>query len=228
MAEIRAVLTDIEGTTTPIAFVRDTLFPFARERLPGFLAAHGDEPEVARLIADTRDLAPDRDPLTALLGWMDADAKVTPLKALQGLIWDEGYREGLLQGQLYSDVAPALRQMQQRGLKLYVYSSGSAHAQRLIFGHSVDGDLVPLFGGFFDTTVGGKRSAGSYHAIAAETGHLPAEILFLSDVAEELEAAGAAGLATMQLVREADGTVPDPGFEQAATFDTVLVRLNQA
>ena len=228
MAEIRAVLTDIEGTTTPIAFVRDTLFPFARERLPGFLAAHGDKPHVAKLVADTRQLSPGQDPLAALLGWMDADAKVTPLKALQGLIWDEGYQEGLLLGQLYTDVAPVLRKLHESGMKLYVYSSGSAHAQRLIFGHSVAGDLTPLFGGFFDTTVGGKRDAASYQAIAAETKHVPAEILFLSDVAEELEAARAAGLATMQLVRDADGTVPASGFEQAANFDAVLQRLNRA
>ena len=228
MAEIRAVLTDIEGTTTPIAFVRDTLFPFARERLSDFLAVHGDEPEVAALVAETRSIAPGQDPLAALLEWMDADAKVTPLKALQGLIWDEGYQQGLLRGQLYPDVAPALRQLHQDGLKLYVYSSGSAHAQRLIFGHSVDGDLTPLFSGFFDTTIGGKRSMASYHAIAAETGHKAAEILFLSDVAEELEAARAAGCLTMQLVREADGTVPAPGFEQAATFDAVLARLSPA
>ncbi len=228
MANIRAVLTDIEGTTTPIAFVRDTLFPFARERLPGFLTVHGGEPAVAALVADTRSIAPGEEPLAALLGWMATDAKVTPLKALQGLIWDEGYQQGLLRGQLYPDVAPALRQLHRSGLKLYVYSSGSAHAQRLIFGHSVDGDLTPLFGGFFDTTIGGKRNVASYHAIAAETGHQAAEILFLSDVAEELEAARAAGFATMQLVREADGTVPASGFEQADTFDAVRARLSPA
>jgi len=220
---IRAVVTDIEGTTTPIAFVRDVLFPYARERLPAFLAAQGGAPEGAPLLEETRRLAEGRDPLQALLGWMEADEKIAPLKALQGLIWDEGYANGALSGALYPDVAPNLRRLQAAGLRLYVYSSGSVQAQRLIFGHSVAGDLVPLFTGFFDTAIGGKREAGSYRRLAAEAGFACNEMLFLSDVAEELSAARAAGMATLQLVRRDDGTVPAAGFDQAETFDAVLV-----
>jgi enolase-phosphatase E1 len=222
MAAIRAVVTDIEGTTTPIAFVRDVLFPYARARLPAFLAAHGGTAEVAPLLEEARRLS-GREPLAALLGWMDADAKVAPLKSLQGMIWEEGYASGALQGALYPDVAPNLRRIHAAGLLLYVYSSGSVQAQRLIFGHSVAGDLVPLFTGFFDTAIGGKREVGSYLRLAAEAGLASGEMLFLSDIGEELEAARLAGMATLQLVRQEDGTVPASGFPQAGNFNAVMV-----
>src|SRR5271168_2296762 len=119
-----AVLTDIEGTTTPISFVRDVLFPFARERLPGFLAARAGDATVAGELAETRRLVPGKPELETLLGWMAADAKMTPLKALQGMIWHEGYLDGSLAGRIYPDVPPSLRRWSQAGLRLYVYSSG--------------------------------------------------------------------------------------------------------
>ena len=124
-----AVLTDIEGTTTPISFVRDVLFPFARERLPKFLAARAGDAAVAGELAETRRLAPGKPELETLLGWMAADAKMTPLKALQGMIWHEGYLDGSLAGRIYPDVPPSLRLWAQTGLRLYVYSSGSVEAQ---------------------------------------------------------------------------------------------------
>ena len=225
MAPVSAVLTDIEGTTSSIAFVKETLFPFAREALEGFLADHGQEPEVAACLAEARRQAePGEDAVTALRRWMAEDAKVTPLKTLQGLIWRQGYLDGRIEGHLWPDVAPCLRAWARAGIGLHVYSSGSVAAQKLIFGHSAAGDLASLFTGFFDTTTGGKREAASYGAIARNL-HLPPEsILFLSDVAEELDAAATAGFQTCQLVREADGTQPCARHRQAADFPGVAAQ----
>jgi len=197
--------------------VRDVLFPYARARLPAFLAGHPDHPA----IVEATQLAGGRPVLDALLAWMDTDAKVTSLKTLQGLIWDEGYRAGELHGRLYSDVAPALHRWHAAGLRLYVYSSGSEAAQRLLFGHSDAGDLGGLFSGFFDTRVGGKRFAASYAAIAQRSGLPPAEMLFLSDIAQELDAAQQAGLQVGQMVRAADGTVASGRHQAAADFSAI-------
>ena len=216
----KAVLLDIEGTTTSIAFVKDRLFPFAAAALDGFLAAHGTEPAVAAILAEV----PGGDKAATLRGWMAADAKVTPLKALQGLIWRRGYADGRLKGHLWPDVAACLRAWAAGGVTLAVYSSGSVEAQRDLFGHSEAGDLVPLFAGFFDTRVGAKREAPSYAAIAAALGLKPGEILFLSDVAEELDAAVAAGLQACQRVRAADGTVASGRHPEASDFPGVARR----
>lgn len=216
-----AILLDIEGTTTPIAFVHDVLFPFARARLPALLRDRAAEPAVAAELDAIRATAPGQDPLAVLLGWMDADAKATPLKALQGLMWREGYADGTLRGELYPDVAPALRAWHAEGRRLFVYSSGSVEAQRLIFAHSTDGDLSALFEGHFDTRTGPKREAASYAAIAAAAGLAPGAMLFLSDVEAELDAAGAAGLLACQLVRARDGTVRSARHPAAADLDSV-------
>jgi enolase-phosphatase E1 len=213
-----AIITDIEGTTTRIAFVHEVLFPFARARLPAFLRAHGARSDVAAALAEVTRLAPDADPVATLLGWMDADAKIGPLKTLQGLIWAEGYAEGALRGELYPDVAPCLRRWRTAGVRLFVYSSGSVAAQRLLFRHAGDGDLEGLFSGFFDTGVGPKREPASYAAIARAIGLPGGDMLFLSDVAAELDAAASAGFRTCQLVRPEDGTVGDPGHAQARDF----------
>ena len=224
MISIVAVLTDIEGTTTPIAFVRDTLFPFARARLTRLLDECSDEPAVASELADVARLAPGIPPLDALLGWMDHDAKVTPLKALQGIIWADGYANGVLRGELYPDVAPNLRRWAVGGVRLFVYSSGSVAAQRQIFGHSSDGDLTALFAGFFDTRVGPKREPASYDRIAISIGVPTAEVLFLSDLEAELDAAAAAGLRTCQLLRPQDGAVAAQTHPVAADFTAVADR----
>ncbi|WPB85130.1 acireductone synthase [Sediminicoccus rosea] len=213
---ITHILTDIEGTTTAIAFVHRSLFPYAASALEEFLARHGEEPEVAAILADVPG-----DPLTTLREWMAADAKVTPLKALQGLIWNQGYADGALRGHLWPDVAVELRAWHARGLHLAIYSSGSEQAQRLLFRHSEAGDLEPLFEGFFDTRMGAKREAQSYTRITEAWGAEPARILFLSDVAEELDAARAAGFATCQLVRAEDGTKPSGRHPEAADFKAV-------
>ena len=181
---IRAILTDIEGTTSSISFVTETLFPYARARLPDYVAAHPDA------VADV----PGDDPLRTLLAWMDVDAKETALKAIQGLIWAEGYADGTLNGHVYPDAVAGLQRWHAAGLGLFVFSSGSVTAQKLIFRHSIAGDLTPLFSGYFDTTTGAKREAASYAKIADTIELAPREIMFLSDTAAEVAAARTAGM----------------------------------
>lgn len=212
-----AVITDIEGTTTPIAFVRDALFPYARARLESAIA----RPEAAAIVAEIARMAPGRPVLDTLRHWMDEDAKVTPLKALQGQIWGAGYADGTIQGALYPDVAPALRRWAKAGLRLHVYSSGSVAAQRLLFAHSVAGDITGLFAGFFDTNIGPKREMQSYDRLCIGINVPPAEVLFLSDIEDELDAAASAGLRTCQLVRVQDGTAPTPRHVTAGDFAAV-------
>ncbi|HEX4872156.1 MAG TPA: acireductone synthase [Nevskiaceae bacterium] len=224
---IQAILTDIEGTTSSIDFVHQTLFPYARAHLRGFLREQAGDPQVQALIDDVEalvgwDLSLD-EAADHLEQWMAEDRKLTPLKALQGLIWARGYASGALSGHVYADAVDGLRRWHARGLRLYVYSSGSVEAQRLIFGHSTAGDLTPLFSGYFDTRVGGKREVASYQAIARQIALPPAAILFLSDIGAELDAARSAGLATCQLLRPQDRTVPAPGHPQAADFAAVPV-----
>jgi len=203
---IKAILTDIEGTTSAVSFVYDVLFPFAANRLPGFLREQQAAPAVAAQIDAVRVEAGEPDAnleriTEILLGWMGEDRKATPLKALQGLVWQKGYESGELKGHVYPDAVAALRQWHASGYGLYVYSSGSIQAQKLIFGCSEAGDLTGLFSGYFDTTSGGKREAASYKTIAGAIGLPTAQVLFLSDVTAELDAAREAGMATCGLAR---------------------------
>jgi len=156
---IRAIITDIEGTTSDIRFVHNVLFPFARENLPGFIAANQHQPAVAQALDDLRaevdrPQASSEELVEVLFGFMDQDRKSTALKALQGMIWRAGYENGSFTGHLYDDVLPALKRWQQQGIALYVYSSGSVAAQKLLFGYSDAGDITGLFSGYFDTHVG--------------------------------------------------------------------------
>lgn len=217
----RLVLTDIEGTTTPIAFVHRVLFPHARAALPALIGRRAQERPVAEALAEIGRLAPGADPLTQALAWMDEDAKVTPLKTLQGIAWRDGYEAGLLKGEFYPDVPPALRRWHDAGIRLAVYSSGSEAAQRLIFGHAADGDLSGLFEAFFDTRIGAKRETHSYGAIVRSLDLAPEAVLFLSDIEAELDAASEAGLQTCQLVRPEDGTVAGTRHRLADSFDAV-------
>jgi enolase-phosphatase E1 len=212
-----AVITDIEGTTTPIAFVRDVLFPYARARLADAIA----KPEAAAIVAEVARMVPGRPVLDTLNRWMDEDAKVTPLKTLQGQIWDAGYASGEIKGALYPDVTAALRRWQQAGLRLYVYSSGSVAAQKLLFANSVDGDITGMFAGFFDTRVGHKREPESYDRLCIGINVPPAEVLFLSDIEAELDAAASAGLRTCQVVRPRDGTTASDRHQVADDFPAV-------
>lgn len=211
----RAILTDIEGTTSSISFVKDVLFPYARRALPGFVAAHRDDPEVRRWLDEVAiehgSMCKDEMIVETLQGWIDQDRKHTALKALQGMIWKAGYHDADFTAHIYPDAAPALRRWHECGLPLYVYSSGSVPAQQLFFGHSDAGDLGPLISGWFDTEIGGKREAGSYVRIAEQVGIEPSELLFLSDVVEELDAARAAGLRTVLVDRREDYPQPREG-----------------
>ena len=211
MTKTRAILTDIEGTTTPIAFVKNVLFPYARARMHGFVHAHACVPPVRAALEDvaaTTGGSLDRlDPLCdTLVQWIDEDRKATALKLLQGLIWDAGYAEGTLRAPVYPDAVHGLRAWRQAGLQLYVYSSGSVHAQRLLFQHSDHGNLLALFSGHFDTTSGGKREAAAYAHIADSIARPAAEILFLSDISAELDAAAATGMRTTWLLRPEDSS----------------------
>jgi enolase-phosphatase E1 len=204
------VVTDIEGTVGSIRFVRDVLFPYARDRLPAFVETEYERPEVAHWLHQTAKEAgrveASRAELAALLQrWIDEDRKATPLKALQGMIWDRGYRDGDYVAHLYPDAVERLRAWHARGIPLYVYSSGSVQAQDLYFGHTAYGDLRPLFSGFFDTEIGAKREADSYRRIAERIGGAPDRIAFLSDVAAELDAAREAGMRTVLVARPEDG-----------------------
>lgn len=224
MSTPKIILTDVEGTTTAIAYVKDTLFPFAANELENFLAVHGTEPEVAAIIEDVRALAPVVSPVATLRRWMAADEKITSLKALQGLIWEAGYRDGRLRGHLWPDVAACLRAWHASGIGLAVFSSGSVDAQKQLFGNSIAGDLTPLFQGFFDTRIGSKREMPAYAAIARTLRSPPGAILFLSDVAEELDAAAGAGMQVCQLVRAGDGTRDCRRYHSATDFADVARR----
>jgi len=212
----RAVVTDIEGTTTSLSFVKDVLFPYARRELAAFLARRGADPEVREVLSEVPG-----EPLATLLAWMDEDRKATPLKTLQGWLWADGYVSGELRGHVYDDVPAVLRAWRERGLRLFVYSSGSVAAQKLLFGHSVHGDLATLFEGFFDTTTGPKTEPESYRRIASSIGLAPDEILFLSDAQRELDAARDAGLRTTGFERE--GTTPVRGHPLARVFADDLI-----
>lgn len=222
---IKAIVTDIEGTTSSISFVKDVLFPYARARLADFIRAHKDEPEVRRLIDEARQIAgqglDDEQLIEQLKRWIDEDKKITPLKSLQGLIWAQGYREGDFQSHLYEDAVRNLKKWQAQGLKLYVFSSGSVQAQKLLFAHTPYGDLTRLFAGFFDTHIGAKKEPVAYRTIAQHIGLEPAEIIFLSDIQDELDAAKAVGFQTVWLVRE--GSLKSPADHyQATDFDGII------
>ena len=225
MLPLVAVVTSIEGTTTPLSFIRDVLLPFARERLPGFLLAHADDPDVAAQLAEVRRLVPGRAEGQTLLSWLERDARIAPLKALQGMIWREGYGEGGLVGAVYADVPPALRRWSAAGLRLYCFSRGSVEAQRLIFSHSSAGDLSGLFNGFFDTCVGSKREPESFSRLAIGMGLPPAEILYIADIEAELDAAATAGMRTCQLVRTGSATLPSEQHPTAVDFAALAVRM---
>lgn len=221
---IAAIVTDIEGTTSSLSFVKDVLFPYARSHLAEFVRSHAAEPAVREQLAavakEVGHALSDDQAVQQLLRWIDEDKKITPLKALQGLIWEAGYRHGDFQGHVYDDAVECLRAWKARGLPLYVFSSGSVHAQKLLFEHTAFGDLTPLFSGYFDTNIGSKRETMAYRHIAAATKLPPGEILFLSDIREELDAAQTAGLKTYWLVR--DGQMPEkPSHPLARDFTQI-------
>ena len=234
MSAMATILTDIEGTTSSISFVKDVLFPYARRALPGFVREHGAEPEVRRWLdivaTEHGAMCDDAMIVETLQGWIDEDRKHTALKALQGLVWREGYLSGELEADMYPDAVAGLRRWHEAGHRLAVYSSGSVAAQKLLFAHTDAGDLAPLFDAFFDTEAGPKREAASYARIAAALSAAPGDIVFLSDVVAELDAARDAGLRTVLLDRREDYPPPrggdaangHPRVESFAAVDALL------
>jgi len=206
---VQYVLMDIEGTLISVAFVREILFPFAKHRLAAFLHERRHDADVLRWTAVCRDAIehetgtrPAYEALPVILtGWIDQDRKLAGLKALQGMIWDEGYRQRAFVPELYGDVLPALTQWRARGIRLGIYSSGSEQAQQLLFTHTNVGDVTSLFEHFFDTSVGEKQAASSYRTISERIGLPPHHIFFLSDAERELDAAGLTGFRTAHIVR---------------------------
>ena len=225
-ASIRSLLLDIECATTPISFVYEVLFPFARRRVETFLHEHGDEEPVA---ADLRELERLRaaeaagQSIAEFVRWlMDQDRKDTPLKSLQGKIWEAGYRRSELRGQVFPDVPRAFRRWHAQGRDISIFSSGSVLAQRLLFAHSDAGNLAPFLRAYFDTTIGAKQESASYRCIAEKLDRQPAEILFVSDVVAELDAARAAGLSTILAVRPGNRPVSQPHPITITSFDELF------
>ena len=208
------VLMDIEGTVISVAYVRDILFPFAKHHLVSFLHERRRDLDVLRWTTVCQDTIehetgtrPTYEELPVMLtGWIDQDRKLAGLKALQGMIWDEGYRQGAFVPELYGDVLPALTQWRARGIRLGIYSSGSRQAQRLLFAHTNVGDVTSMFEHFFDTSVGEKKAASSYRTISEQIGLPPHHILFLSDTEPELDAAALTGFRTAHIVRTGTDT----------------------
>lgn len=205
---IKAIVTDIEGTTSSISFVHEVLFPYAREHMAEFIRCNAEDPRVMSCINDVRLEAGENLDLKGVIEqleyWMAEDKKITPLKALQGMVWEAGYQAGDFTGHIYPDAQQQLLAWHKQGIKLYVYSSGSVQAQKLLFAHTDYGDLTPIFDGYFDTRVGAKVEVASYRHIAEQLQLNPGDILFLSDIERELDAARDAGMQTLWLVRDTD------------------------
>jgi enolase-phosphatase E1 len=236
---MQAILLDVEGTTTPIEFVHQGLFSFARARLGDHLRDHLDEADVQDGVRELRDQREDDeraglDPppwrdddvahglesATRYCLWLiAADRKVPALKALQGRVWEVGYLSGELRGELYPDVASALARWHAGGMQIAIFSSGSVLSQRLLFAHSTDGDLSAAIDAYFDTRTGPKREPPSYGRIAAELGVDTASLLFVSDTREELDAAAAAGVRTALCDRSASAARAGCAHPVISSFD---------
>ncbi len=226
---VRAILLDVEGTTTPIDFVTRALFPYAREHVAGFLEGHREDAGVRDDLARLRDehaadVQAGHEPPAwsdgvGYVGWLiDRDRKSTGLKSLQGKLWEEGYREGALVGQVYPDVPPAFERWRSQGKTIAIFSSGSVLAQRLLFGRTPAGDLTGFLAAHFDTTTGAKSDPESYRRIAAALACAAPQVLFVSDVVTELEAARSAGMETALCAR-GNPIPPSSGHPVIRTFD---------
>jgi enolase-phosphatase E1 len=226
---VKLILMDIEGTTTSISFVHETLFPYAKKMLASFVQANAGRPQVAAILAEVKKTVLEETGekidvvgcLLALESWIAQDRKHTALKELQGLLWKKGYEDGTYRGHLYEDVLPAWEKWRTAGLKLAIYSSGSVEAQKQIFGFNQYGNLLSYLSAHFDTKVGGKKESASYREIAKQLSLPPQSILFLSDMSAELEAAQTAGMQVCQILRP--GTQADERFPSAQTFDQIVL-----
>jgi enolase-phosphatase E1 len=232
---ISHVVLDIEGTTCPVSYVAETLFPYAALHLEHYIHLHRNEPIVDKLLASTEKIwIEDSDssaqalrtqPNSDVSGYLQLlirqDRKLAELKDLQGLIWAEGYASGALKGPLFSDVATALRRWHQQRIVLAVYSSGSVAAQQLLYGHSNAGDLRSLFSYWFDTRTGAKQEVSSYHTIAHAMGANSSKILFISDSLEECKAADTAGMTVLFSDREGNPRRDGGSFERISTYEAL-------
>lgn len=223
------VVMDIEGTTSAARHVFDVLFPYSRDRMRAWVEEHRDEPATAAALEEVaRGLDTSTDDTDALVrqltDWIDNDVKAAPLKTLQGLIWQGGYDSGELSAHMFDDVPPAMQAWKEFGLDLYIYSSGSIAAQKGIFGHAPQGDLTPLLSGYFDiTTAGPKREPESYRAIARALEADPADLLFLSDIQAEIDAAREAGWQAVGLLRDGESQATATGDPHVASFDALRI-----
>jgi len=225
--QVKAILLDIEGTTTPIAFVHDVLFSYARDHVREFLTENSAAEDIALLreehACDAGDAPPLDDGMESIAAYVEwlikLDRKSTALKSLQGKIWRQGYEDGSLKSQVFADVAPAFERWRDRGLKIGIFSSGSVLAQQLLFAHTEAGDLTRFIDSYFDTTVGKKGDAESYRKIAAVMGIEPQQILFISDVILELDAASEAGMKTLLSIRP--GNAPAEQYPSIRSFDEI-------
>ncbi|MGC8677395.1 MAG: acireductone synthase [Hydrogenobaculum sp.] len=203
---IKAILTDIEGTTSSISYVKEVMFEYSKIRLKDYIQKHWEEEHIKDIInALSQKLDKNIDLETAVLVFKDfieKDIKDTLLKELQGHIWEEGFKSGELKGHIYEDAYLKLKELKEKGYKIFVYSSGSIKAQQLFFGYSVYGDITYLFDGFFDTTVGSKKDKNSYIKIASTTEIEPQAFLFLSDVKDEIKASKEAGMNAILVSRD--------------------------
>lgn len=220
---VKAVLTDIEGTTTPISFVKDVLFPYSYENIQDFILKNKDNPLIIKILEDVKKVEGKElsleEIIQTLKRWIEEDRKITPLKEIQGFIWEEGYKSGKLKGYVYPDAYEKLKQWYENAIKLYVYSSGSVKAQKLLFSNTNFGDLNYLFSGYFDTNIGNKKEPISYTKIAQSIGLNPDEILFLSDNPDEILAAAKAGMKVVRLVRPNDAEyIKDFPYPQVESF----------
>jgi enolase-phosphatase E1 len=224
---MKYILMDIEGTTSSISFVHDILFPYSKDRIATYIKSHRNEETIKDILTETKKtvfdenntVIDDEQSIEQLIEWIKIDRKHPALKKLQGLIWSEGYHSGELKGHVYQDVPAALEKWKNSKIALGIYSSGSVKAQKDLFGYSIYGDLNNFISNNFDTCIGHKREESSYIKISKELNLDPKEILFLSDISEELDAAKKAGLKTIQLVRLED--VPYTGHDQVKTFEDV-------
>ncbi len=227
-AQVRIILLDIEGTTTPVDFVYKTLFPYASRKLESFLRKNSANPEIGELVEDLhaqhelderKGLKPpswldDSEEVrvrssVAYGQWLIArDSKCTPLKALQGKIWQQGYMSGELKGEVYPDVPAAFERWKRKGKIIGIYSSGSVLAQQLLFGSIPTGNLTAYISAFFDTRVGEKKEAESYRKIAVSLSCEPTQVLFISDAAKEIEAARSAGMQALLCERYSRPNAP--------------------
>lgn len=240
MEKVTAILLDIEGTTTSISFVKDKLFPYVREQLQAYVDSHWDDDEFKQDLQALKDLAKkdeeekieglvtiedgekEKESLVKNILWqMDSDRKTTALKQLQGHIWREGYKNGKLKGHIYDDVASCFKKWSEDGRRLFIYSSGSVEAQKLLFGNTEEGDLLELLAGHYDTTVGPKTESLSYTNIAKSIGCDSEQILFLTDVVKEAQAAKTAGMQTLIVVREGNAELSEDEKKEFVTVTSL-------